>query len=480
MFWAEEGKVCTFERTENVHQCCTKMARTKKLVALILVGVPALCCLGGIGYVQYQLNSVGSGLEAELAKAKSLGMPVLPDELNRHIPTPQNGAPLYLQAIALAEAPQASAGLKVMRDALGSNPTTAEGQAAAIAFKEAQPILKLVEEAADKPHSDFRKDWKLGFNVMFPEYAHLKQFTNVLRYKSQQQSKSGEWRGALQSIKRMQRISRHAGEEPILIAMLVQLACESITHTAFREVISDHRKNPAFLSEAKRVAERFGPLPNFRHALKGELVIARSAIYEIRNFSDISGHGSTETDAFGKLLGGSRSLRVAFDRKLVESHNDLVQSIPSDPSDWKGSSQASKDHDRRIDADKSLLNTMNRIFFPVFSQAAAAVGKAETNRRLTQATIALMHLHNRTGSYPSKLPSSALFIDPFSDKPFVYKPAKDGFLLYSLDQDGVDNGGSIKSVNSQRDIVVDTRAKQASKSRAGKASETYAGSGLER
>ena len=73
--------------------------------------------------------------------------------------------------------------------------------------------------------------------------------------------------------------------------------------------------------------------------------------------------------------------------------------------------------DAAIEADKSLWNTMNKILFPVFVQAATAVGGVETQRNLTLTTIELFEIRLRSGAFPASLPNQASSMDPFSSKP---------------------------------------------------------------
>jgi hypothetical protein len=73
---------------------------------------------------------------------------------------------------------------------------------------------------------------------------------------------------------------------------------------------------------------------------------------------------------------------------------------------------------------------------------------AETVRRLTVTAIALKRYHLQHGVYPATLDDlvpaflSALPADFMDGKPLRYKLRPDGdFLLYSVGEDGVDNGG---------------------------------------
>jgi hypothetical protein len=72
--------------------------------------------------------------------------------------------------------------------------------------------------------------------------------------------------------------------------------------------------------------------------------------------------------------------------------------------------------------------------------------RAETIRRGTRAIIALRRYKDGRGSWPQGLEVAKAYAKdmPLTDgwgRPFVYKPADDGFLLYSTGENGVDEAG---------------------------------------
>jgi hypothetical protein len=85
---------------------------------------------------------------------------------------------------------------------------------------------------------------------------------------------------------------------------------------------------------------------------------------------------------------------------------------------------------------------------PNYSKAAASVVRNETQRRLTVTAIALERYRLRQGRFPADLGAlvprylSAVPMDPMSGKPLCYRLNADGtFTLYSVGEDGVDDGG---------------------------------------
>ena len=77
-----------------------------------------------------------------------------------------------------------------------------------------------------------------------------------------------------------------------------------------------------------------------------------------------------------------------------------------------------------------------------------AESRARTKRQLTRLGVALAIYRAEQGDYPGSLdqlvPSvlPELPVDLYHSKPFQYRKTDDGFLLYSLGENGVDDGGS--------------------------------------
>lgn len=92
------------------------------------------------------------------------------------------------------------------------------------------------------------------------------------------------------------------------------------------------------------------------------------------------------------------------------------------------------------------------IAIPNYARAFDATVRNETERRLTVTAIALKRFHLRHGRHPETLAElvpellSAVPIDPWSGRPLGYRRnAAGGFTLYSVGEDGRDDGGDATS-----------------------------------
>jgi hypothetical protein len=229
-----------------------------------------------------------------------------------------------------------------------------------------------------------------------------------------------------------------------MIGMLVQIAVEGASERVLDRLIDAHSQDRAFLTAAKRLHDGFGPLANFRRAMMGELIIGRIGIATLKSPREFTAmDDEVKPTAFETAFFQSPIVHDAFDAKLLHFYRWLINHIPSDPSQWEAAEQASKNTGKLVEEDHSLANYLNQILFPVFSQAAEAIGTMQTRRNLTDTALRLLQQRAETGKLPKFLPHyGATAVDPFSKNPLIYRREGAGFILYGVGQDRIDNGGT--------------------------------------
>ena len=94
-----------------------------------------------------------------------------------------------------------------------------------------------------------------------------------------------------------------------------------------------------------------------------------------------------------------------------------------------------------------LLSPLAYTTIPVFYRATLSRDRTATDLSLCRLVLALQDYRDAHGEYPPDLTSlpparpALNLTDPFGGKPFVYRREGKGFVVYSLSQDLVDNGG---------------------------------------
>jgi hypothetical protein len=97
-----------------------------------------------------------------------------------------------------------------------------------------------------------------------------------------------------------------------------------------------------------------------------------------------------------------------------------------------------------IPSDPAMLRKINRMI-PYMTMIAAA--------RVTRAGLAALRYHSEKGIYPPDLQSMNLgaLLDPFTGKPLIYRSTPSGFTVYSVGENGMDDGGA-KSDKADRNL----------------------------
>jgi len=82
--------------------------------------------------------------------------------------------------------------------------------------------------------------------------------------------------------------------------------------------------------------------------------------------------------------------------------------------------------------------------------------KTMTDLRLTRAGLGLLRYRQAHGAYPERLDALGLegLIDPFTDEPLRYRNEGEGFLVYGVDEDGKDNGGTEKESREDKEYDI--------------------------
>jgi len=432
------------------------MDKGKKIAIGLVVGVPLFCLLGSYAIFQKSFGAEASKLSSELTAARKDGMPVTAEELSARLKVPdsENAAAEYealFRPITL-KGPLEKDSLAVIHG-FGSLVKAEDKLAGRQALPHLQEVLRQARKVASKPHCLFAWDWSKGSDLMMPEFAEMKGVAKLLCFDAEALGDQGDWKGALANIEATQRIGRHAAEEPLEIGLLVGIAIEAIAEATLNRLTDKFSHNAPFLSEAKRIVDAFGPIPEYRRTLGGHLVMLREALRQANSLTDLTGDGgdlpSTDSppeprkpSAVEKTLFNNPSVKNAFDSKITRAARLLYEQVPKNSERWEAIETVSKANGKMVEDDISPANTVARLLWDPGSGMGESIARCIMRRNLTDTSLRLLLDRVRLGKLPGSLPSyGSSDMDPFSGKPLVYHPSKTGFLLYSFGVDRKDDGG---------------------------------------
>lgn len=276
---------------------------------------------------------------------------------------------------------------------------------------------------------------------------NLKNCANMLRYRAWDLARRDKPREALAAAEMILRIGdRLDGDARSLITWLVAVAIKGIGLTTLDEVQRFHPPSrdelPARIALCRRA---IGSRAGLAEAFKGEYRMSTGAI------DGIASGETAQTDGLG--IGKVSGLKVRFLLKpnrtraiLLEAFGEAVRhaedpSAPLDSFDEAALARGARSFGPNMVGRilvSMLLPACHRTFIKQKSSVATA--------RMRAIAIALHGVEQRNGGLPSSLgvlslgnyPRAAR-ADPFDGKPLRYLPAKR--LLYSVGEDGVDDGG---------------------------------------
>ncbi|MCW3100597.1 MAG: hypothetical protein JWL77_6215 [Chthonomonadaceae bacterium] len=389
-------------------------------------------------------------LPDEIKAAKQEGLPMTPADLVRPIAVPdaRNGALLYAQIAAVNVYPKADAYLVAV---IKGKATDTDREATRRFLAKATPRLHLAAQASMLPDCDFHRNWSLGPSLLLPEYAPMRATARLLAAQAMLQSEAGHPEAALDTIRVGAHMARMVGKEPTVISLLVGIALEAIMDRVFQRVIERYADRPDILRLAAQTEQEFGPTPDVRNALRGEVVMCRTMAGMVRKDEDLSFINVNLrvpiTGAPNTVVADAYEARsLAFWRRVFAA----VSRTPDDPMAtyiaFKAVNDVEEVMETGSDGKPKPTYELSALLCPYFSGAAEKVVRNEAQRRLRRTLFALLAYRQREGHFPPTLSllSPTAPSDPYIHQPLHYRRTEKGFLLYSVGSNLIDDGGNAK------------------------------------
>ncbi|HET6386639.1 MAG TPA: hypothetical protein VFJ58_24880 [Armatimonadota bacterium] len=383
------------------------------------------------------------------------GAPTTPAELQPPLPPISlNAAPDYEKLTALLKKKPVSPEDDAAISDLGQNgrSTPAEDSVVSQILKRRSDIMDLVDRAARKPKCVFVRDWAKGVDLMLPEYAPMREAVRFLRARSYLMAKEGHYRAAIAIDELGFRVADHAGQDPILIGYLVDIACDAITLSGMEQILQMSGPNPAIADEVQTAIANHRPTINLRRALGGEVVLDTGTAHLTHHQGPTvmaTQSGEAPDPALLSRLGSATGYELidAMLAKTLHYQRLLIETTSLPESQQRAAYErviAKATHSS--DGNAYLFNPENlfaAIMIPALGQAADKEYYAHARERVIMAGAAVLAYRARHGSYPNRLDQAApnLPLDPFTQKPLLYRREPHGFVVYSAGPAGHFNGG---------------------------------------
>jgi hypothetical protein len=279
----------------------------------------------------------------------------------------------------------------------------------------------------------------------------MKSLGTAFLTRAEIEARNGNIKAAADDIRADRKLGSLVGQDPSLIATLVQIAMESREMTAVQRIAARYTDDPSALKALREAIEMPVRPPNFAFAMRGEAFMAvqigrNAAFQDTRSYAD--GEQAPKIDYASLLTDGlpTATTTRATMARILQAWTEYGQFAKDHGGDPVALSNKLQSIANSIASKDSRSYDVVKLIFPQFEEAATAVLEAEANREVTDAWFGGMIKHAETGRYPSRIDEiPGRWIDPFTGQPLHVKtthgPGGDGFRVYSDGPGKTDHGG---------------------------------------
>lgn len=337
--------------------------------------------------------------------------------------------------VAAGQMLKANGGTKAMyiTNAKGMSVTSLPGEQAVV--RKNQAVLARMRQGFGKA---CRVPTTRSFNDLFPYLAEARDLARLLSAEADVKAARGDYAGAFDAGLDTIQMGQDLARGGTLIHGLVTIAMEAIAHAAILKHV-----DKLSAADCDRLATRLESVlktqVTFPQILQEESYFSLTSLSKLKGNEAASlinpneGLGGEETPRWQKTVGGVY-WHYMRDRTLHELE------------DYYGALQAEmqKPYAERkpVPEPKSPIAAM---IAPVFSQANTKFDETDMRNRLLVILLKVRSYRLKQGQLPASLnvvgSDPAVTTDPFSAKPFVYKPQGGDYLLYSVGPNLKDDGG---------------------------------------
>jgi hypothetical protein len=438
-------------------------SRRLKIALLVLAGLIVL-------YLVYR-HSLSVAIQSRLDAIRHAGYPATCAELDKWYPQPpagQNAADVYNEAFAhynmwTNSNPERAKRYLLPISGMAKLPQRTEPlpggmkQLVAEYLSDNSEALRLLYQATSMKSCRYPIDLSEGFAMRITHLNKIRQAARLLELEAIHNSEEQKPQQAVESVIASLGVLRSLNQEPMLISYLVRLACQGITIDSLERVLNRTSLTDEQLSMLASGLDDAEEHQSLTRTFVGERCTGTDIFQRIRKRTIPSG-------VLSGFISGSMDQEPSWVNILVpiyritglldldeERYLDLMKPFVdttqlSTPESIAAVSSTSNDvanMPRWHIVARPLLDALAGVFLRA-SRSAAKLHDAQTALAIQRYRLANSRLPDQLSDLvPKFLP--AVLTDPFDGKPLRYKKLAKVYIVYSVGEDTVDNGGAEKN-----------------------------------
>lgn len=309
----------------------------------------------------------------------------------------------------------------------------------------------LLQHATHKKFCVYDLDYSKGAGLLLPHISELMSLSRILcagvTMKLERGDVSAAWDDALTAL----RFANALEDEPLLISQLVRLRMFLNAAEVLQRVAVQVPPNEEQLREAVDLLSSFDDMTPLIRALDGERLLFGGWVFglsreELRRTTVLGGDDPSVTLQLVTTLTPLMRYDEARYLEVMHTLTRHVQEMTAVPP---------------AEMEESLMEGVpffcifTRMLVPAVSSVQETYLEMVATARVMQAGMVLSQQARATGVLPQDLTNlqGEMLIDPFTGEPLKFIPGPNGFVLYSVGKNRVDDGGEVFPNHLEKDIL---------------------------
>jgi hypothetical protein len=411
------------------------------------------------GWTHRKATTRLAAAEAEL-DASDPGWRLADIEAGRaEVPEEENSARVVVAARALLPRNWPAPDFDDMVDKPAPNEQLNAQQAARLAreLEAVRPAVLKARQLAGLPRGRYRIAYQTNvIATQLNEQAESRVIMALLRYDVLDRAQAADMKGAVVSCRALLNAARSLGDEPLALSQLIRMAGVMMACGCGERVLAQGEPNPADLATFQALLEQEDRHPRMRIMFRGERAMNHAMFDALeRGAIPLGALTDGKSTSWQERWSGWR-MRDNFRREhplMLQLHTERIAAVGLPLHE-------------QIEADKQFQNggaglppdaILTRLMLPAAEKLGAAVRRTHALVRCLTVLLATERYRRAQGRWPARLAEltpkylAAVPLDPFDGKPLRYRRLADGVMVYSVGQDGTDDGGVLHRNNPIRD-----------------------------
>jgi hypothetical protein len=324
--------------------------------------------------------------------------------------------------------------------------------------------IKLLHEGAALPKSRYPIVLSSGYLTTLPDLSNIRQGVRLLALEALVYADAGNSAAATKDLLSIFGVARSLDNEPVFISQLVRIACNALILANLEIDLNLVSFSDSELEEISHAIEDAENCDGFYRGLVGERCIGYD-FYKDPNFLQLrTGSVTTPSTSLPSSLQTildnmrrsfyKKSGMLAYDFSLYLDY--LAEYIDACKTPFPKRLQMVSEISKKMNSITTALSSKTLAFhiflnnFPAFDRSIQMDARNIASLRTARMAIAVERYRLATGKLPADAKDlvpkylKTIPIDPFdpTEKTLRYAKLKTGFIIYSVGDDGKDDGGT--------------------------------------